>query len=367
MITAETPARHFCTYFDRNYLSRGLALHESLRRHSRPFTLWVLCMDDDTHAILEGCALPEVRLLRLAELEEAIPELAAAKLNRSRVEYYFTCTSSLLLHLLQRESAIDVLGYLDADLYFFSSVEPVYAEFGNRSIGIIRHGFTPEMQHLEFYGIYNVGLLLFRRDGNSLECLRWWRDRCIEWCYSRAEDGKFGDQKYLDDWPVRFRGVAVLAHKGANVAVWNLGNYRVTIGGGQVMIDDQPLVFFHYHSLKQIGPIVFDLHTSAYGLRPTRLEMRELFGRYFAALARAERTLSRNARSQKTRRSPSTSAPTAAQGRGTMRIVGEVLRRNYAVVIGARLLQIPEPVASFFQRRAWAATAQRRPSSPRPA
>ncbi len=54
-------------------------------------------------------------------------------------------------------------------------------------------------------GIYNVQFVTFRDDAQGSETLRWWRDRCLEWCYFRAEDGKLGDQKYLDDWPERFR------------------------------------------------------------------------------------------------------------------------------------------------------------------
>ena len=336
--------RYFCTYFDQNYLSRGLALHASLRRHCPSFQLWILCMDEATHAALTRLALPGTRLICQDEFERGDAPLLTAKANRSIVEYYFTCTPSLLLHVLRHHEEVDILTYLDADLYFFSDLEPIFAEFGDRSIGIIAHRFTPEMRHLEFYGLFNVGLLVFRRDAHGLACMEWWRERCIEWCYNRAEGSRFGDQKYLDDWPNRFPGVVVLAHKGANVAVWNLGNYTVALRSGGVFVDEQPLIFFHYHSLKTLRPWLFSLHAAAYRLSLNGAAMRGIFAPYFAALFRAERAARRLTTGQP-------SAPTRPTLGGARAIMGHVLRRHYALVVRGWMFSVPEGIAALFQSR----------------
>ena len=115
---------------------------------------------------------------------------------------------------------------------------------------ITPHRFSPEYAAQAINGIYNVQFLTFRRDRSGLECLRWWHDRCIEWCYYRLEDGKLGDQKYLDDWPERFDGVHVLEHKGGGLAPWNITQYDVGAIDGRVIVDEDPLVFFHYHRVK---------------------------------------------------------------------------------------------------------------------
>ena len=51
---------YFCSYFDSNYLSKGLALYRSLVRHAVPFRLWVLCFDDLAYETLRRLALAEV-------------------------------------------------------------------------------------------------------------------------------------------------------------------------------------------------------------------------------------------------------------------------------------------------------------------
>lgn len=284
---------HFCTYFDHRYLPHGLALCESLRRHCPNFRLWVLCLSEACHESLEELALEEIRPIKLGAFEEGDDELHAAKQNRSIVEYYFTCTSSLPLYIFRTQPDVTMVTYVDADLFFFSDPAPLFTELGGNSIGIIPHRFPDSLRHMEANGIFNVGWLTFRQDERGLACLRWWRDRCIEWCYDRRESGRFADQKYLDDWPRRFEGVAVLEHKGANVASWNLSNYGYEEKGREVLVDGQPLIFFHFHHLKRLRAWLFETAFLLYKARLNPVLKRRVFAPYLKAVEKERSVVAR--------------------------------------------------------------------------
>lgn len=249
-------ARHYCTYFDCNYLSRGLAMIESLAQHEEQgLQIYVICLDDLCHRILLELNLACITAIPLSFLEQGDHALLQAKGNRTRKEYYWTLTPSVLLKVLSWYPAIELLTYVDADLFFYSSPAPIFDEMADASVLIHPHRFTPELRHLDEHGIYNVGLLCFRRDANAHAVLSWWRERCIEWCYDRIEDGRFGDQLYLNDWPERFAGVHVLQHHGAGVAPWNHGQYQFRyLETGDVKVSGLPLVFYHFHALSIVFP-----------------------------------------------------------------------------------------------------------------
>lgn len=288
----------FCTYLDSNYLTRGLALYRSLVRQAAPFRLWVLCHDDAVYETLCGLDLVGVVPISLREFERGDAELVQAKANRSRIEYYFTCTPSLPLYVLGQNSEVDVITYVDADLFFFSDPGPIHTELGDNSVLILAHRFPSHLRHLERFGIYNVGLACFRRDHRGLQCLHWWRDRCIEWCYDRAEPGRFADQKYLDDWPARFPGVVVLEHKGAGLAPWNVGAYALRLSGVQVHVDGDCLVFFHFHGLQQLHRWLYDPHLKRYQVQADSLLRRHVYGPYICELRETRRWLSEHVEQQ---------------------------------------------------------------------
>jgi len=247
------PKRYFCTYFDSNYLPRGLALFRSLQAHCPDFTLWVLCLDEKAHTLLSRLALPGLEIIALADFEQGDDELLQAKASRSLIEYYFTITPSLPLYIFNHWPEVEQLTYLDADLYFFANPQPLFDEIGDASISLISHRFPPDtQQQAHQFGIYNVGWLTFRQDENGLACLRRWRGQTIAWCSDTTEKGQFGDQKYLDDWPEIFANVHIIQHTGANAGPWNLPTYPITRRDGEVFIGDDRLIFFHFQSLKRV-------------------------------------------------------------------------------------------------------------------
>ncbi len=274
---------NFCTYFDQNYLVRGLTLYHSLKAQTDSFVLWTLCLDDFTYRLLKKLNLPHLRPVALAELEVSDPALFQAKASRSRVEYYFTCSPVWPLYLLNHFPEIDLITYLDADLYFYSDPAPIFEELGQNSILIIAHRFPAQLRYMESHGIYNVGLVSFRNDRAGRQALEWWRERCLEWCFDRAEDGKYGDQKYLDDWPSRFQAVVALQYKGANLAPWNWLNYKISVVDDAAVIDGQPLIFYHFHNLKLFNDWLFDPGVIDYGPMPLTLR-RWLYQPYLLAL-----------------------------------------------------------------------------------
>lgn len=284
--------RYFCTYFDSRYLSRGLALYRSLLRHAGDFELWILCFDQLVHDALLALQLSQVRLVSLDEFERGDEELLATKGTRSSVEYLFTCTPSWPLYVLARNEHIDVLGYLDADLYFFSSPESVYEELEGGSLLITAHDFPTDLTWHEQYGRFNVGLMLFRRDECALAALSWWRERCLDWCYDRVEDGRFADQKYLDQWPALFSGTRVMSKPSGAIAPWNWMNYEISWTRDHILVNGEGLVTFHFQSVSVHYRRVYTTTLSEYRRMPGRLR-RHIYGPYIRELAQMEKLAAR--------------------------------------------------------------------------
>jgi hypothetical protein len=280
--------RHYCTYFDANYLTRGLALYDSLTRHARDFTLHALALDETVLEALTAMRLPGMRVIPLEGLEAGDAALAAAKANRSFYEYYFTCTPSFPLFVMRGAPEAEMVTYLDADLFLFSSPDPIFSELGRDSVLMVAHRFAESRRQSEEHGIYNVGWLTFRNDAIGHACLKWWRERCLEWCYDRVEPGRYGDQKYLDDCPARFPGVAILRHKGGGLAPWNVSNYGLTLGKHGVEVDAEPLIFYHFSGCQWRRSWAFDPCLDLHGARADKVIKRGVYARYIEALRQAE-------------------------------------------------------------------------------
>ncbi|UAJ71500.1 glycosyl transferase [Synechocystis sp. PCC 7339] len=249
MDTNQQTIENFCTLFDHKFLPMGMSLHQSLLTHAQSFHLWIVCMDELVEEQLKILALPQVSLIPLKEIETT--ELLAIKAERSRGEYCWTITPFTFTAVFERRPDIERVTYLDADLYFFRNPQVIFKEFeeSDRDVLLTEHGYAPEYDQTLLYGKFCVQFLTIKNNISGNKIIQWWKNKCLECCSSSLIDGKFGDQKYLDVWPVLFpENIWILQQKENTLAPWNVTYFKKYLG-----CQFSP-VFYHFHSLRIINP-----------------------------------------------------------------------------------------------------------------
>jgi len=261
---------HFCTLFDSNYSAKGLAMYRSLLKYCDSFHLYIFAFDDRIYDVLTFMDLQYVTVVSLNEFED--DALLSIKDTRSKGEYCWTCTSSTILYSIKKFQ-LPHCTYLDADLCFFSNPKVLVEEMGDKDVLITSHRYTAEFDKTATSGKYCVQFMTFKNTENGLKVLNWWRNACIDWCYGYYEDGKFGDQMYLDDWTTRFMGIHELKHLGGGVAPWNMQQYAFTklkdkwIGLEIATGNNFELVFFHFHAMLSFQKsLIHEFYFEAYPL-----------------------------------------------------------------------------------------------------
>ena len=240
--------RYFCTLFDSNYLIKGLTMIQSLAEFCEDFEIYVLCLDCKTKNILEKINNSHIKCIELFEVENN--DLLKAKKDRTKTEYCWTLASNFTWYVMDNFKDINLITYLDADLLFYSSFEPIFKEIKNSSIAIIEHRFAQPYKNLEVNGKFCVEWNSFRRDEEGLRCLNIWRKQCLEWCFYKLEEGKMGDQKYLDEWPDLYTSCHIIENVGAGIAPWNYSQYEIKNKKDKITINGENLIFYHFHQFE---------------------------------------------------------------------------------------------------------------------
>lgn len=241
---------NFCTLFNTNYLAKGLALHQSLVDNCPSFHLYIFTFDDNSYQILIGKALPHVTIIALSDFED--PGLLNVKKDRSVAEYCWTCTPFTIKYCIEKYQ-LNECTYIDADTFFYNDPSVLITEMGGASVLVTPHNYHPLYDQSAMSGIYCVQFITFKNTANGMQVLNWWARACLTWCYNRYEDGKMGDQKYLDAWPYIFDGVHICRNIGAGLAPWNLLNHPLSGTGKQLVVYDTPLIFYHFHDLQYLS------------------------------------------------------------------------------------------------------------------
>jgi hypothetical protein len=175
------------------------------------------------------------------------PQLLAVKPGRTRAEYCWTLTPFTAQAVFDRDSTANRATYVDSDLFFLSDPRILLDEIdqSGKQVLITEHAYAPEYDRSHDSGRFCVQFLTFDRSESAREVMRWWQERCLEWCFARYEDGKFGDQVYLDQWPTLFGDrVHVVRQVEKTLAPWNVRHFAER---SRAPLDP---VFYHFHGLR---------------------------------------------------------------------------------------------------------------------
>ena len=138
----------FCTLFDSNYLDKGMTLYYSMKDHIPDFRLYVFAFDSKCYEILVQENLPNLIPVSLEEFETE--DLLRVKKERTIAEYSWTCSPWIVKHVIDHYKE-PICTYIDADMSFFSTPQPVFDEMRNRgcSVIIVPHRFRNEKKKKE--------------------------------------------------------------------------------------------------------------------------------------------------------------------------------------------------------------------------
>ena len=243
---------YYFSLSDEQFLPRALSMADSFRQHNPASRLVIYCLDDISEIQKSAFRRIDVDLISLHTTlgNEFLEDLKA---HRSLLEFVWTLPSLLLNNLVTGNHDYSYFVYLDADIYFYSSLQGILDELPKDSISVVEHRFSKRLG-LAFphSGRFNVSWVGIPNTKLGLECAKKWSNQCLELCpdVPIVIDGKviYGDQKYLDDWPDMFRDkLFIINNKGFGLAPWNYENYTIT-NDIPIQVDNQNLIFFHFSS-----------------------------------------------------------------------------------------------------------------------
>ncbi len=292
MPTAPDVPHELCTYFDRHFLPRGLALYASLEARCPSFHLTVLTLDDEAHDALERLDLAHLSLMRLSDLEARDTELAALRASRSRRDYISTLRPGFLRHLLETRPEIPTLTYLDADLFCFADPTPGINEIDGHVATLTPHDplIDPEIAP-GCRGRFNAGWVGVRNDERGRALVAQWRTDCHARCHVGPGEASWGNQGYLDAWPPTGERVRVIQDPGINTGPWSWSRNEPRSIDGSLTIGGHAIQTYHFSGLRRVAEGIYKPGILGWRARVPDGMVEALYRPYVRALHQAARRL----------------------------------------------------------------------------
>jgi hypothetical protein len=220
--------------------------------HTDTEILWViLAMDEIAYEKLQLLENPNITLFNLENFPDL--EFLACRATRTYQEFCWSAASSILNTTLNLVEIHSRVAYIDADCYFFESINDLFTAIPpDKTFAIHEHQFSDDRTHMvKVVGRFNVGVICGFSNSSFLACISRWRVQVIENCSVDLAKGFFGDQKYLDEWPELFPSLFIFKTLSYGLAPWNLDNLvKIERNSDFVKVNGSTLYFYHFHGLK---------------------------------------------------------------------------------------------------------------------
>ncbi|WP_426050887.1 hypothetical protein [Brevundimonas sp. SL161] len=247
--------------FTFSYLNRARVLYRTLRRYHPEWRLVALITDRPPPGVeIDLVAEDFDEIVWFEDLNLAD---ASAWLFGHDIVEACTAVKGPYMHQVCEAGVVDAIVYLDPDTALFNRLDPVIDLLAVHGGVLTPHLLEPEDRPQAILdnelatlrtGIFNLGFVAIRTDGEGAAFARWWNDRLLSYCYDDIPRGLFVDQRWCDHVPAFYETFKVLRDPGYNVASWNLSRRKVTIDwAGEVRVNGSLLRFWHFTKLGPVG------------------------------------------------------------------------------------------------------------------
>jgi len=186
--------------------------------------------------------------------------------------FELSCVARGRLHeFLWYENKATMWVVLDTDMVVLSSLKPLWKELPKYTGIITPHLTKPSKSaRREFNsinaGVYNAGFLAFNRCNDSLDAIRWLKDRLEKYGYASQQRREMGltdpvgflfvDQIWLNFLPCYFDGFLARGLPEWNLGHWNLldGTLTKAAESNEYLYDGRPVMIAHLSGIPKENP-----------------------------------------------------------------------------------------------------------------
>jgi hypothetical protein len=228
------------------YLPKALVLADSLMRYNQLRLKVVLFDKKQDFDYPSGL----IDILWVEDL--GVPQLRELAFLYDIIEFSTSLKAFVAKKLLEQYNKVI---FLDPDTCLYASVNPILKDLEVNPILLTPHYTTPQPSTdnesdlgMMRFGSFNLGFFALKQNDEAIHFLRWWHQRCLDFCFMESQFGLSTDQKWVSIAPCFFESLKVSFNLGYNAAPWNTFERTFTKNShGIYYVNNKfPLIFFHF-------------------------------------------------------------------------------------------------------------------------